>query len=104
VKKIYIAGPLSQGDTAANVRHAINAGEILANAGYAVFIPHLSHFWSVLHSHEHAFWLLQDLEWLAECDGMYRIPGYSPGADIEEEFCRRNGIPVYHLLSELIKE
>ena len=46
---VYVAGPLySTGDVEQNIRRAIFAGDRLAKAGYAAFIPHLTHFWGLL--------------------------------------------------------
>jgi hypothetical protein len=94
IKYIYVAGPYTQGAMVENVRNAIAAGDILAMAGYIPFIPHLSHFWDLLLSHDYRFWMEQDLAWLVKCDAILRLPGYSPGADEEVKFARDHRIKI----------
>jgi len=43
--KIYVAGPLTQGDVIDNVSKAVDAGDILFELGYAPYVPHLNLFW-----------------------------------------------------------
>lgn len=95
MKKIYIAGPYTKGDVAENVRTAVLVGDRLAKAGYAPFIPHLTYFWHLLCPHDWEFWLEQDLEWLAVCACVLRLPGESVGADREVERAEELGIPWY---------
>lgn len=94
--RIYIAGPYTAGDVAVNVRHAIEAGDRVARWGAVPFIPHLSHFWHLLFPQPWEFWLTQDLQWLALCDAVLRLPGESHGADLEEAEAGRLGIPVFY--------
>jgi hypothetical protein len=95
MKRAYVAGPYTRGDTAVNVREAVLAADRISACGWAVFIPHLTHFWHILCPHEYEFWLAQDLTWLACCDCLVRLPGESPGADREVAFARERGLPVY---------
>lgn len=95
MKKVYIAGPYTKGDVAMNVRAAIWAGDLLAGAGYAPFIPHLTHFWHLVCPRVWEFWLEQDLAWLEVCDCVLRLPGESAGADLEVKRAEELGIPVY---------
>jgi hypothetical protein len=62
--KVYVAGPYSQGDVAANVSVAVSAGEVLHNAGIVPYIPHLSHFWHFKFPKPYIQWLDYDNEWL----------------------------------------
>ena len=39
--------------------------------------------------------MTQCLRWVAVCDALVRIPGYSPGSDEEAGHATRLGIPVY---------
>lgn len=93
----YVSGPYSIGDPVLNTRAAIDAGNRLADAGYTVIIPHLSHFWHMIHPHDWNFWLMQDMVLVTRCDLLVRLPGESKGADMEEAVARANNIPVLTL-------
>lgn len=94
---VYISGPYTQGDMVANIRKAIEVADSYAALGHAIFIPHLSHFWHLISPHDYEFWLEQDLAWVAKCDLVVRINGYSPGGDREVARARELGIPVEYL-------
>ena len=91
--KVYIAGPYSS-DHAAGVRNAIAAGNAVRDMGHTPFIPHLTHFWDLLYPREYQDWMDYDMEWLAECDVLIRLPGDSEGASAEVNAAFRLGIPV----------
>lgn len=95
MKAIYVAGPYTAGGEARNVRAAIDAGNRLAEFGMAPFIPHLSHFWEIVHPHPYEFWMARCLEWVGRCDALLLIPGASPGAVREVEHARALGLPVF---------
>ncbi|UOF78529.1 hypothetical protein [Caudoviricetes sp.] len=67
------------------------------------YVPHLTHFWDIVSHKETLDWLHLDKVWLASCDAMVRLPGESRGADIEEEFALRRGIPVFHSVADCVK-
>lgn len=92
---IYVSGPYTQGDALQNVHKAIDAAEQLIGLGYTPFVPHLSHFWHMIHPHPWEFWIEQDLAWIARCDGLLRLPGPSKGADIEVARAIELGLPVW---------
>ncbi len=97
---IYLAGPLTTGDTLRNIRRAFHEGSKLFDLGYAVFIPHLSAFWDIIHpTREVGYerWMEYDFDWLTKCDVLVRLPGDSSGADREEVFAAEHSIPVYTL-------
>lgn len=98
MKYIYIAGPYTNGDPVLNVRKAIEAGEQLRGLGYVPFIPHLTHLWHLISPHDYDYWLKYDNEWLAKCDGLVRLPGYSRGADSEVELMLSLGKPVLYIV------
>ena len=101
-RKVYVAGPLfSSGLPTHNVRSAMAVGSQLIDLGYVPFVPHLNVFWEVAFPRSEAEWLQWDLDWLASCDAMLRLPGHSNGADIEEETAKRLGIPVFFFLHDL---
>ncbi len=104
MRRVYVAGPLeTQGFLIDHVRNAIDAGDRLLNAGFAPYIPHITVLWGLVHSHPYQEWIDLDLEWLAVCDYLLRLPGESNGADIEVRFALEHNIPVYYSLEELFE-
>ena len=103
MKRVYIAGQISLGDTILNVRNAILAADRVLNAGYAPYLPHLNILWHMVSPHELEDWLGLDITWLAQCDALILLPGESKGADIEVSWAKENGIPVYHGVEEFIE-
>ncbi len=102
--KVYIAGPLeTQGNLIQNIRNAIDAADMVLALGHAPFIPHISAFWHMIYPHPYNIWIKYDLEFLAICDAVLRLPGESNGADIEVKKARELGIPVYHTVEDLPK-
>ena len=99
--RIYIAGPYTKGDQMQNVRTAIDAAEALVVKGHTPFIPHLSAFWHLVAPHPVEFWYAYDLEWLAVCDAVLRLPGDSVGADAEVEVALRTSKPVFMALADV---
>jgi nucleoside 2-deoxyribosyltransferase len=99
--KVYVAGPYTKGDPAANVRTAILAGNELYDVGFVPFIPHLNHLWHMLEPRPYPEWLAYDMEWLDVCDVVLRLPGPSYGAQREVERAREQGKPVFHSIEDL---
>ena len=99
--RIYVAGPYTKGDVKKNVEQAIFFGDWIAAFGHTVFIPHLSYYWDKQIPHEWEFWMKQDFEWLKLCDAVFRIDGESRGANMEVEFARKLGKPVYTDITEI---
>jgi hypothetical protein len=102
-QRVYIAGPYTKGDVAANVRAAVDAAEQVAKLGHFPYVPHLTHFWHLIHPHDWTFWMALDQEWLLQCDCVIRLPGESRGADDEVALAERHGIPVYYGLDEFFE-
>jgi len=101
---IYIAGPYTKGDVAANVKAAIDAADQIIELGHTPYIPHLTHFWHLVSPHPYEFWLAYDMVWLDKCDALLRLPGESSGADKEMEHATDvMQIPIYHFISEVPK-
>jgi hypothetical protein len=73
----------------------------LHTRGYRVFLPHLFAFWHTIHPHAREEWIELDLAWLARCDALLRVPGESPGADLEVRRAGELGIPVFGSIAEL---
>lgn len=102
-KRIYVAGPISKGDTLAHIANGIHAADRLLEIGFLPFCPHaMSAHWHMLHPKSHSQWMDFDLQWVAVCDGLLRIPGESIGADLEVAFAEENGIPVFHDIEDLV--
>ena len=99
--RVYIAGPYTVGDPQANVNRAIDAWHAFADAGFIPFCPHLSHYLHVHRHRQYAEWLRHDLQWLALCDAVLRLPGESFRADSEVAFAVENRIPVFASIDEL---
>lgn len=93
--RVYIASPYT-GDETNNVKKAIKIADKLALLGHHPFIPHLSHFWDLLYTHDYEFWIDQDNSWLEVCDIVLRLPGKSKGADAEVELAKSLGKQIIY--------
>lgn len=100
--RIYVAGPYTKPDPCINTREAILAGNVLWNAGFAPFIPHLSHLWHTVSPQPYDMWLDYDLQFLTACQGVLRLPGESSGADKEVIFASNKGIPIFLNVQEVV--
>jgi len=123
-KRVYLAGPISKGDLAHNIRQADAAFFALARAGLAPWCPQWScystgpkvapelpglpgYVYAVATAAGgggmgHSDWLDTDLAWVAVADAVLRLPGESRGADAEVAHAREHGIPVFHSVEEVI--
>lgn len=99
--RVYVAGPISNGDMIVNTKDGIRAADILLDRGYAPYVPFLTTFWHFAFPHPHEDWMQLDFEWLAACDYVLRLPGDSEGADRECRLAKKLGIFVYHSLDTL---
>jgi hypothetical protein len=100
---IYLAGPYTHGDVVANVHRAIDFAEAVAKLGCVPLVPHLNMVWDLYHKHCYEFWLKLDFAYLDRCDGLLRVPGFSPGADREVERALRHKQPVFFTIANLRK-
>ena len=123
-KLIYVAGPISNGDTVSNkallenVDKAIMVGTQILMLGHIPFIPHLSHFWNermiswrndpnwahmpiIVPSHQD--WLDMDFRIIDICDALFRMEGASKGADMEMDYCKNSGKQVLIGWSTLVE-
>ena len=101
VMRVYVAGPYTKGDVALNVRRAIGAAEALVEMGHTPLVPLLTHLWHLMSPHPWEYWMALDMAWLPVCDGLFRLPGESKGADVEVGRARELGIPVFTDLAVL---
>jgi hypothetical protein len=99
--KIYVAGPYTKGDVAQNVKRAIMTGNNLRALGHTPFIPHLTHFWHLIQEHDIEYWYAYDMEWLEQCEAVFRMRGESKGADEEVRRAQELGMPVYYSFTDL---
>jgi hypothetical protein len=97
-QRIYVAGPLnSSGDKDTNIANACRVGGVLHSLGHTPFVPHINVLWHEHHPLSEHAWLAWDLEWLAMCDWLVRLPGVSPGSDIEVATARATGKSILFL-------
>ena len=99
--RIYVAGPYTLGDTVRNGKTRCQKAEVLLGMGHVPYVPHLTAFWHLVFPHAVDFWYAYDLEWLAVCDALYRLPGESVGADNEMKRARTLGLPVYERIQDI---
>jgi hypothetical protein len=102
MKRVYVAGPMSHGDEAVNIRTAVLAGVEIIKAGHAPFIPHLFHFAHFLEPQPYPVWIAMDLAWVEACDYLLRLNGHSPGADGEVAYARELGKTIFYDLNALL--
>jgi nucleoside 2-deoxyribosyltransferase len=101
--RVYIAGPYTHGDTILNVRRAIDMADRLLMQGFIPYLPHTTALWHLVSPKPLEDWYRIDIEWLAKCDALIRLPGKSDGADAEIKYALEAGIPVYFHLEHLVK-
>jgi hypothetical protein len=100
-KLIYVAGPLTQGDTIGNVRRAALAGHEIMQCGHAAYVPHLSVVWDWIAPQGYEDWMDLDFTIIRRCDGLLRLRGECPGCEREVELAEDIGIPVFHGMPDL---
>jgi len=100
---VYISGPCTLPDPVEGIRNAVKAAERVRELGGMPIVPHLSHLWYLISPHSHDYWLDMDLELVALADVVWRLPGYSGGADAEVARAEKLGIPVvYYFEDDLV--
>ena len=100
--KVYVSGPYSKRDTAANVRAAIDAADRLLQHGHAPYVPHLTHFWHLIYPHKWETWINLDLEWVDVCGAMVILEGESEGVVLEIARAISLGIPIYRGVEQFL--
>ncbi|HEY1119898.1 MAG TPA: DUF4406 domain-containing protein [Acidimicrobiales bacterium] len=91
---VYVAGPIT-GNPWGCVRQATDAFAWLRDAGCVPFLPQLSVLHEMVAPMSHDEWLAYNLDMLAHCDAIVRLPGGSPGADREVAHATALGLPVF---------
>ena len=102
-KYVYVAGPITKGDTLRNIRKGMLVGIELIKRGYVPFVPHNDMVQYLLDPDtlDYETILQQDLAWVKKCDALLRIPGESPGADREVQYALSQGLLVTHHIDYL---
>ena len=98
---IYVAGPLTIGDSAEHVHDAIRTAEALVEKGHAVIVPQLSQLWQIVSPKSWQYWIDLDLKIVPRCDALFRNPGLSEGADQEEACARANYLYLYYKIEDV---
>ena len=117
--RVYIAGPLSQGDLAENINLATSVFHAIAANGLAPLCPHWSAFsggiageigdrpfayaYTRPRDTTHEYWMAVDLPWVEASDAVLRLPGASDGADLEVSHARKHGVPVFYSAAEVVE-
>ena len=91
---VFLAGPFTS-NPMHGTRAASLAGDVLYEAGYDVYVPHLSILDDLLSPHDADYWYARTLRMVEHCDLLLRLPGASEGADREVARARELGIPVF---------
>lgn len=91
---VYVAGPITR-DPFGCVRQAIGAYNALREQGCVPFLPQLSVIHEMVEHVPYDEWLSYDFDMIRHCDALLRLPGESPGADLEVAFARSLGIDVF---------
>jgi len=99
---VYVAGPYTHGDVELNVIEAKRCGAAIMQSGHAPYIPHLNHHFHAEFPQDCEDWFTVQLVILRRCDIVFRIPGYSPGADREVQEALRCDLPVFFTEQELL--
>ncbi len=91
---VYLAGPFTKPDPVENTHRMIQIADALWELGVVPVVPHLTLFWHFLRPRSYQEWLDYDLQIMARCDAVLRVPGESQGADGEVAEARAHGLPV----------
>lgn len=92
---VYIAGPYTNGDCAANTGDAIRVFGRLAEMGVCPICPHTSMLIQMIAPQRWERWIDFGLEMVRRSDCVLRMAGESRGADIEVSEALALGIPVF---------
>lgn len=93
---VYLAGPITKPDPLTNARRAARVfSELLKSDLMTPYAPQLLMTAELLCPQDYEAWMAYDFEILRRCDGLFRMPGESNGADREVEFANQKGIPVF---------
>lgn len=100
---VYIAGPITVGDTHRHVYNAMGVFKHLHDAGLHPICPHWSALQQMSFPIDYDDWLRYDFDTIAYCDAVLRISGESAGADRETDFATSIRIPVFYDVDRLLE-
>lgn len=103
MKKIYVAGPYTHENKDLVMYRVAKIGAIIIHAGAIPIIPHFSHHIEKYFPFPYEKWMEIDFQLILSCDCLYRMHGYSPGADREMIHADMNKIPVHCNEVDLLK-
>lgn len=90
---VYVAGPIT-GDPWGCVRRAVGAARSLDPLGFDAYLPQLSILHEIVDPQPYQHWIAHGLNMVSRCDGLIRLSGESPGAELEVEHAKELGLPV----------
>jgi hypothetical protein len=102
-KYIYVSGPITVGGPVKNTRTAIDIAEQILKLGHVPYVPHLNLLWEICYPKKDETYLEMDFKWVKKCDYVYRIKGFSKGADLECALAKKLNIPIVYSLKQLSK-
>ena len=94
--RVYVAGPISQGDVFENVTKAIRVGKKMVKDGLAPYVPHFDSYMFAGSDISWNAYLEWDFEWASLAEAVYRLEGPSEGADREVGMAMQQDIPVFY--------
>ncbi len=101
---VYVACPITLGDTADNIRNCVDVCERLWVKGYAWICPPLTVFFQMVHPHTHEEWMERSYALVQVIDCILRLPGQSVGADLETTFADKLNKKVFENEFDLYRE
>lgn len=100
-KRIYISGPMSQGDWDRNIAQGIAVfRQLLGLRKYSTICPHLSGLMPGCRDIPNREWYENDLGLVEVMDAVIRLPGPSVGADMECDIAVDRGIVIVGSVEE----
>lgn len=95
--RVYVAGPVNgSGKQHENAHRAIQVAEMLTQAGFVCYVPHLNWLWHFMMPEITEERILEMCRsWVLACDIFVRLPGASPGSDFEEGVARGAKKPIF---------
>ena len=89
--RVYLSGPITNGDPELNFNQSIDAMKALMARGFAVLNPMLTMKVPEHCKITHEEWIANDLAWVFVTEAVLRLPGYSPfhGGDSSASSARR---------------
>lgn len=99
----YCAGPYTNPDPIANSHSAARVFFALRDHGIVPYVPHTDLMLHLVQPMPYRFWLDYCLDLVPRFDCVFRMPGFSKGADEEVALAESLGIPVFREYREVIR-